>query len=74
MRELKKAQESAKKAIEKREKTKAWQAYDVPDEVLNDTAEPTPEDIAGMLKAVFERMRPTKVVEELSDVSDKDDE
>ena len=72
MGELKKAQESARKAIENGGISKVWQAYDLPDEILNTTAEPTTENIIGMLKAVFERARPTKVVEELSDISDKD--
>ena len=66
--ELKKAQESARKALENRGKSKNWNAYDVSEEVLDDTAEPTPEDISGMLKAVLERTRPKpETVEELSD-------
>ena len=66
--ELKRAQESARKAMENRGKSKSWSAYDVPEEVLDDTAEPTPEDIAGMLKAVLERTLPKpETVGELSD-------
>ena len=67
MGKLKKAQESARKAIENRGKSKTWTAYDILEEVLDDTAEPTPEDIAGMLKAVLERTRPKETVQELSD-------
>ena len=56
--ELKRAQESLRKAIENQGKSKTWNAYDVPEEVLDNTAEPTSEDIAGMLKAVLERTQP----------------
>ena len=70
MGELKRAQESARKAIENRGKSKTWPAYDVPEEVFDDTAEPTSEDIAGMLKAVLDRTRPKETVEELSDDDD----
>ena len=44
------------------------------EEVLDDTAKPTPEDIAGMLKAVLERTRPKETVQELSDDDDDDDD
>ena len=58
---LKKSQESARKAIENRIVSKTWKAYDVLEAVQDDTAEPTREDIAGMLKAVLERTRPRKL-------------
>lgn len=69
--ELKKSQESARKAIENRIISKTWKAYDVLEAVKDNTAEPTPEDIAGMLKAVLERTRPNETAQELSD--DEDD-
>ena len=68
---LKKSQESARKAIENRIVSKTWKAYDVLEAVQDDTAEPTPEDIAGMLKAVLERTQPKETAQELSD--DEDD-
>ena len=58
--ELKKSQESARKAIENRIVSKTWKAYDVLEAVQDDTAEPTPEDIA-------ERTRPKETAQELSD-------
>ena len=74
MGELKKAQESARNLIKNRGKSKTWTAYDILEEVLDDTAKPTPEDIAGMLKAVLERTRPKETVQELSDDDDDDDD
>lgn len=55
MAKLKRAQESARKDIENRGggESKTWKAYHVFEEMLNDTAEPTPEDIAGNFKAEF---------------------
>ena len=55
-----------------RGKSKTWTAYDILEEVLDNTAEPTPEDIAGMLKAVLERTRPKESVQESSDDDDDD--
>ena len=69
--ELKKSQESARKAIENPIVSKTWKAYDVLEEVQDDTAQPTPEDIGGMLKAVLERTWPKETAQELSD--DEDD-
>ena len=71
MGEFKRAQESARKAIENWGKCKTWNAYDVLKEVLNHTAEPTAKDITGMLKAVLERTWPKETVQELSDDDDK---
>ena len=45
MGELKRAQETTRKAIENQEKPDSWQAYAVSKEDLADTAEPTADDI-----------------------------
>lgn len=67
MGELKRARESATKEIENQGKSKTWHVYDVPEEVLDDTAEPTSKDITGMLKAVLDRTRPKESVKKLSE-------
>ena len=67
MGELKRAQETTRKAIENRGKPNSWQAYAVSKEDLANTAEPTADDIKGMLQAVLERTRPNETVEELSE-------
>ena len=66
MGELKKAKESTRKAIENRDTGKNWKSYYVPEEIIIDTSEPTPDDISGMLRAVLDRTWPTDNFQELS--------
>lgn len=54
--DLKTAQESLRKAIQNG-RSKAAKPYQVSDQIIKSTSEPTKEDIEGMLKAVLERTR-----------------
>ena len=67
--ELKTAQESLRKAIQNR-RSKVAKPYQVSEQVIKTTSEPTKEDIEGMLKAVLERTRSNKLFSETADESD----
>ena len=68
--ELKTAQESLRKAIQNR-RPKVAKPYQVSDQVIKTTSEPTKDDIEGMLKAVLERTRSNELFSETADESDE---
>ena len=70
MGELKTAQESLRKAIENG-RPKVAESYQVSDNIIQSTSEPTKADIEGMLKAVLQRTRSSKQLVETSDDSDE---
>ena len=69
MGELKMAQESLWKAIENR-RPKVAESYQVSDNIIQSTSQPTKADIEGMLKAVLQRTRSNKHLVKTSDDSD----
>lgn len=68
--DLKMAQESLRKAIQNG-RSKAAKPYQVSDQIIKSTSEPTKEDIEGMLKAVLERTRSNTSFCESTDDSDE---
>ena len=68
--DLKLAQESLRKAIQNG-RPKVAKPYQVSDQIIKSTSEPTKEDIEGMLQAVLERTRSNKPFCETADDSDE---